>query len=107
MVRRILLVGAGIGVGVAATAAALAWRCDRRSGSGFVNERINPLLVGRGFAGSGPSEIGTLEHAHQRDAAPDPVHPVILVIARIVVPLATQSHWARNAGRRAVPHPAP
>lgn len=101
--RKMLLVVAALTATLACVL--VAWRRDRRLGSRFVNESINPLLVRRGLAGVGHSELGTLEHIGRRSGTRrlTPVHPVVSgEEVRIVVPLGAQSEWARNvlaAGR--------
>jgi hypothetical protein len=78
---------------------AVAWVRNKRIGSGFANEVVNPLLVRRGFAGSGRSEIGTLEHLGRTSGIRrlTPIHPVPTETGfRIVVPLGEQSQWVRN-----------
>jgi hypothetical protein len=78
---------------------AVAWVRNKRIGSGFANEVLNPLLVRRGLAGSGHSEIGTLEHVGRTSGIRrlTPVHPVPTETGfRIVVPLGEQSQWVRN-----------
>jgi len=70
-----------------------------------MNEVVNPMLVRRGVAGAGRSEVGTLEHVGRKSGTVrlTPVHPVLTADGvRIVVPLGLQSEWARNvlaAGR--------
>jgi hypothetical protein len=91
--RKILLIVAAVTVGV------LAWRRNRRLGTRFVNAVVNPALVRRGLAGKGRSEIGTLEHVGRRSGVRrlTPVHPEPTTDGfRIVVPLGSESAWARN-----------
>ena len=77
----------------------VAWRRNPRIGAGLMNEKVNPIMVRRGVAGVGRSEIGTLEHFGRRTGTRHltPVHPVATAEGfRIVVPLGEQSQWARN-----------
>jgi deazaflavin-dependent oxidoreductase (nitroreductase family) len=84
---------------------AIAWRRDPRIGSAFVNSVVNPWLLERGLAGSQHSEIGPLEHVGRKSGIRrlTPVHPEHTATGfRFIVPLGTQSEWARNvlaAGR--------
>lgn len=94
--RKLLIVLATAG---AVAALVVAWIRNPRIGSGFTNDVVNPLLVRRGMAGSGRSEIGTLEHVGRTSGIRrlTPVHPVPTETGfRIVVPLGDQSQWARN-----------
>jgi hypothetical protein len=94
--RKLLVLSAGVG---AVVALVVAWSRNKRIGSGFANEVANPLLVRRGFAGSGRSEIGTLEHIGRTSGIRrlTPIHPVPTETGfRIVVPLGEQSQWVRN-----------
>jgi hypothetical protein len=92
-------------LGTALAAGLVAWRRDPRIGSAFVNRVVNPWLLERGLAGGEHSEIGPLEHVGRRSGIVrlTPVHPEPTVTGfRFVVPLGTQSEWARNvlaAGR--------
>jgi hypothetical protein len=43
-------------------AAFIAWRRDRRIGSGLMNRHVAPVLIRTGVAGAGRSELGTIEH---------------------------------------------
>ena len=101
---RKLIVGLAVMSGATAGAVAL-WRRNPRIGTHFTNEVLNPLLVERGVAGAGRSELGTLEHIGRRTGTRrlTPVHPVPTETGfRIVVPLGEASEWARNvvaAGR--------
>lgn len=94
--RKLLALALGIGaviVGVAATAR------YTRFGSGFVNRVVNPYLVRRGLSGSGPSELGTLEHVGRRSGVRrlTPLHPVRTENGfRFVVPLGERSEWVQN-----------
>lgn len=75
------------------------WRRDPRIGSAFVNTAVNPWLLQRGLAGGQHSEIGPLEHIGRRSGIRrlTPVHPEPTATGfRFVVPLGTQSEWARN-----------
>jgi hypothetical protein len=86
-------------------AAVIAWKRDPRMGSAFVNTVVNPWLLDRGMAGGRHSEIGPLEHIGRRSGIRrlTPVHPEPTATGfRFVVPLGSQSEWARNvlaAGR--------
>jgi hypothetical protein len=85
--------------GAALAAACIAWRRDRRLGSGFVNRVVDPILMERGLSGAGRSEIGTLEHVGRTTGTRrlTPVHPVATETGfRIIVPLGQRSQWARN-----------
>ena len=87
-----------MGLGVAVAGARI-WRRDPRVGTAFVNSVVNPALVHRGLAGSGRSEIATLEHVGRKSGLMrlTPVHPERTQNGfRIVVPLGVQSNWARN-----------
>lgn len=95
--RKIIVVP--VGLAALAGGVALAWRRDRRLGAGFMNTLVNPLLVVRGLAGSGRSEIGILEHIGRRTGVRHltPVHPEPTPAGfRIVVPLGARSQWAQN-----------
>jgi hypothetical protein len=88
-------------VGLAFVGAAVVawWRQNRRFGAAFVNRVVNPALVRRRLAGSGRSEIGTLEHIGRTTGTRrlTPVHPEPTVDGfRIIVPLGPESQWARN-----------
>jgi hypothetical protein len=83
----------------AAFGTVIAWRRNPRIGSATMNAKVNPMLVRRGLAGAGRSEIGTLEHVGRRSGTRrlTPIHPVATAYGfRIVVPLGDQSEWARN-----------
>lgn len=80
-------------------AAFVAWRRDRRIGSGFMNRRVAPVLIRHGLAGRGRSELGTIEHVGRRSGVRrlTPIHPVVTSDGmRVVVPLAERSEWAQN-----------
>ncbi len=80
-------------------AAARMWRRNPRIGTAFVNSVVNPVLIRRGLAGYGRSEIGTLEHVGRKSGVRrlTPVHPEQTPSGfRIVVPLGGRSEWARN-----------
>ena len=102
-VRKIVLLSAALGTALGA--GLVAWRRDPRIGSGLVNSVVNPWLLERGLAGGKHSEIGPLEHLGRRSGIVrlTPVHPEPMTTGfRFVVPLGTQSEWARNvlaAGR--------
>jgi hypothetical protein len=95
----IAALGAALGAGF------VAWRRDPRIGSGFVNSVVNPWLLQRNLAGGKHSEIAPLEHVGRRSGIVrlTLVHPEPTATGfRFVVPLGTQSQWARNvlaAGR--------
>jgi len=77
----------------------VAWRRNPRIGTRFMNEVLNPVLVARGIAGAGRSELGTLEHVGRRTGTRHltPIHPVAIEDGyRIVVPLGERSEWAHN-----------
>jgi deazaflavin-dependent oxidoreductase (nitroreductase family) len=95
--RRILTITMALAEVV--VAATLIWRRNRRLGTRLVNDFVNPALVGRGWAGKGRSEIGTVEHVGRRSGIVrrTPVHPEPTADGfRIVVPLGPESAWARN-----------
>jgi hypothetical protein len=98
--RKILMLVAFPAVTAAALVAAVGlWRRDPRAGTTFVNSVVNPALLRRGLAGTGRSEIGTLEHVGRRSGVRrlTPVHPEPTPGGfRIIVPLGTRSEWARN-----------
>ena len=76
-----------------------AWRRNPRMGTAFVNTVVNPLLLHRGLAGGGRSEIGTLEHVGRRSGVERTtlVHPEPIPDGfRVLVPLGMESQWARN-----------
>jgi deazaflavin-dependent oxidoreductase (nitroreductase family) len=94
-----------VAIGAVFVGAAGSWRRHPRVGTAFVNSVVNPVLLRRGLAGKGRSEIATLEHVGRRSGMKrlTPVHPEATQNGfRIVVPLGMQSEWARNviaAGR--------
>jgi hypothetical protein len=95
---RKLVVMAG-GLVVVGAGSLVAWRRNPRIGTRFMNEVLNPVLVARGIAGAGRSELGTLEHVGRRTGTRHltPIHPVAIEDGfRIVVPLGPKSEWARN-----------
>jgi hypothetical protein len=102
-VRKLTVLIAALGAALAA--GLVAWRRDPRIGSGVVNRVVNPWLLERGLAGGEHSEIGPLEHVGRRSGIVrlTLVHPEPTATGfRFVVPLGTQSEWARNvlaAGR--------
>jgi hypothetical protein len=102
-VRKIIMFIAALGPALGA--GLVAWRRDPRIGSAWVNRAVNPWLLERGLAGGQHSEIGPLEHIGRRSGIVrlTPVHPEPTATGfRFVVPLGTQSEWARNvlaAGR--------
>jgi hypothetical protein len=76
-----------------------AWVRNPRIGSGRMNRFVNPILMGRGLAGRGRSEIGTIEHVGRTSGIRrlTPVHPVPTEDGfRFIVPLGLRSEWARN-----------
>jgi hypothetical protein len=94
---RKLLIPVAVLAGIAALLAA--WVRNTRLGAGLANERVNPYLVRRGIAGSGRSEIGTLEHVGRRSGIRrlTPLHPVPTETGfRFVVPLGERSEWVKN-----------
>lgn len=93
------LVAGSAATGMVLVGAAAVWRRHPRMGTGFVNAVVNPALVRRGFAGSGRSEVGTLEHVGRTSGVLrlTPVHPEPTAHGfRVVVPLGVESEWARN-----------
>ncbi len=96
MRKTIVALGAVTG---AAAGGVILWRRNPRTGTHFMNEVLNPLVVGHGLAGAGRSEVGTLEHVGRRTGTRrlTPVHPVPTASGfRIVVPVGEASEWARN-----------
>lgn len=91
---------AAFGFAIAAVAGLIIyWRWFPRAGLDWSNRVLNPWLVERGWAGSGESEIGTIEHVGRRTGVRHltPVHPVATADGfRIIVPLGDQSQWALN-----------
>ena len=88
-----------VAMGAVLVGAARVWRRDPRVGTRFVNKVVNPVLLRRGLAGNGRSEIATLEHVGRTSGMKrlTPVHPEATQNGfRIVVPLGMQSEWARN-----------
>lgn len=84
---------------IVAVGLAVYWRRFPRAGTKWANEVMNPWLVERGLAGTGQSELGTLEHFGRKSGTRHltPVHPVVTADGfRIIVPLAEQSQWAMN-----------
>ncbi len=75
------------------------WRRNPRIGSARMNRAVNPVLMRRGIAGAGRSEVGIVEHVGRRSGARrlTPIHAVPTDDGfRIVVPLGLRSHWAQN-----------
>lgn len=96
--RRSVLAIAGV-VGVTIAGLAIYWRWFPRAGLRWTNERFNPWLVERGWAGAGRSEFATIEHFGRKTGTRHltPVHAVPTYDGfRIVVPLAERSQWAMN-----------
>jgi deazaflavin-dependent oxidoreductase (nitroreductase family) len=97
--RKILVVAVPVAIGAVLVGAAWRWRRSPRVGTAFVNSVVNPVLLRRGLAGRGRSEIATLEHVGRRSGMKrlTPVHAEATEDGfRIVVPLGMQSEWARN-----------
>ncbi|HSK51620.1 MAG TPA: hypothetical protein VLA44_02625 [Clostridia bacterium] len=81
------------------TTAVAWWRGHRRAGSRFVNDLVNPFLLRRGVPGRSRENLGTIEHIGRRSGIRrlTLVHPVPTDDGfRILVPLGTESEWARN-----------
>lgn len=96
MRRLVVIMGA---ICAAAGAAVIVWRRNPRVGTAVVNDVVNPMLVRRGLAGVGGSEIGTLEHMGRTTGIQrlTPVHPEPTPEGfRVIVPLGSHSQWARN-----------
>jgi hypothetical protein len=94
--RKLLALALGIGAVIVGVAATVRYT---RFGSGFANDVVNPYLVRRGLSGSGPSELGTLEHVGRRSGIRrlTPLHPVRTENGfRFVVPLGERSEWVQN-----------
>lgn len=99
MRRTVAFIGTSMALGAVAGGAAIVWRRNPRVGTTFVNTVVNPRLLRRGLAGSGASEIGTLEHVGRKSGIRrlTPVHPEATPEGfRIVVPLGPHSEWACN-----------
>ena len=81
-------------------AAALAWwRRHPRFGTSLVNRVVDPWLVRTGALEASRGELGLLEHVGRKSGLRrvTPVHPVATDDGyRIIVPLGTESQWARN-----------
>ncbi len=88
-----------------AAGAVLWWRRHRRWGTGFVNRVIDPRIVRWRMDERSRGEIALIEHVGRTTGIlrRTPVHPVPTETGfRIIVPLASDSQWARNvlaAGR--------
>jgi deazaflavin-dependent oxidoreductase (nitroreductase family) len=94
-----VIVAVPVALGAIVVEAMRIWRRHPRVGTAFVNSVVNPVLLRRGLAGKGRSEIATLEHVGRRSGMKrlTPVHPEVTQNGfRIIVPLGTQSEWARN-----------
>jgi deazaflavin-dependent oxidoreductase (nitroreductase family) len=92
------MVVVSLAFGVALTVVVM-WLNNRRLGANFVNSVVDPLLLRNGIAGGARSEIGAIEHVGRQSGIVrrTPVRPVPTPDGfRIVVPLATESQWARN-----------
>jgi hypothetical protein len=77
----------------------VAWLRDRRIGSGFMNQTVNPRLIEHGLSGGRARGVGTIEHVGRVSGRRrlTPVHPAVFEGGlRIPVPLGTKSEWARN-----------
>jgi deazaflavin-dependent oxidoreductase (nitroreductase family) len=99
MRRMVVVLAVPVAIGAVLVRAARMWRRDPRVGTAFVNSVVNPVLLHRGLAGNGRSEIATLEHVGRRSGMKrlTPVHPEATHDGfRIVVPLGMKSEWARN-----------
>ena len=99
MRRLAVVLAVPVMVGAIVVGAARIWRRHPRVGTAFVNSVVNPMLLRRGLAGKGRSEVATLEHVGRRSGRKrlTPVHPEVTQNGfRIIVPLGTQSEWARN-----------
>lgn len=82
-----------------AAAAVIIWQRNRRLGARVVNAVVNPFMLRQGLTGGAHSELGTLEHVGRVSGTvrQTPVRPVSTPDGfRVVVPLAAESHWARN-----------
>ena len=95
--RRIVV---GIAISAAISGGAVrAWRRNPRLGASFVNAVVNPALFRHDLAGTGASEIGSLEHVGRTSGIRrlTPVHPEATQTGfRVLVPLGMKSEWARN-----------
>lgn len=90
---------AALTLALSVSAAVAWWRGHRRTGSRFVNDLINPFLLRRGVPGRSRDNLGTIEHIGRRSGIRrlTLVHPVPTEDGfRILVPLGTESEWARN-----------
>ena len=96
--RTRMLAVAGFSIAILA-GLAIYWRWFPRAGTRWVNDLVDPLLVGKGWSGTGRSEIGTLEHIGRTSGRRylTPIHPVRTPNGfRIVVPLGERSYWVAN-----------
>ena len=99
MRRIVSFIAVGTALGGLAGGAVIVWRRNPRIGTRFVNSVVDPLLLRRGLAGGGTSELGTIEHLGRRSGIRrlTPVHPEPTPEGfRIVVPLGAHSEWALN-----------
>ncbi len=96
MRRLALAVVASIAVVIGLLAA---WRRNPRLGSARMNWVVNPVLLRRGAAGAGRSELCIVEHVG-RHTGTRRLTPLRAVPAddgfRIMVPLGLKSQWAQN-----------
>ena len=95
--RRFLFVAAA--AGIAGGWFVTWWRDHRRFGAAAVNRLVNPWLLRQGVPAASRDNIALLEHVGRRSGTVrvTPVHPEhILDGYRIIVPLGTDSQWARN-----------
>jgi hypothetical protein len=86
-------------LGSSLVAAVAWWRRNRRTGSRFVNDVVNPFLLRQGVPGQSRENLATLEHIGRRSGTRrlTLVHPVPTEDGfRITVPLGVESEWARN-----------
>ena len=80
-------------------AAARWWREHRRTGTDFVNDKINPWLERHGLISGSRGELGLIEHIgrNSRLVRLTPIHPMPIPGGfRIIVPVGDRSQWARN-----------
>jgi hypothetical protein len=97
MMRRVLIL---IVAAVAGSyAAAEWWRRNRRTGTRFVNEVVDPWLERQGLVSRSAGELAVIEHVGRRSGTirHTLVHPeAVSDGVRILVPVGVESQWARN-----------
>jgi hypothetical protein len=99
MRKIVTILGIPTAIAAVVVVAARRWRRNPRIGTAFANSVVNPMLVRRGLAGHGRSQIGALEHVGRKSGVRrlTPVHPEPTSAGfRIIMPLGMRSEWARN-----------